>query len=351
MANESYQLPDLHTVLCFVEAARAEWPEGDDLADVDGVFENKRLSRKAFFREASHAILVAGVKVQTAWSWEKRATSTGFTWDDWATLATWSDADFERWCRRMAQELVAPQADLSRTFRHKWWSVLDLARYLAEFEGEREFRTHFFAGKTQGRELREADVLRLARIKRDEGRLSWIGHANRYFILRNLGGDFLKPDVWVEEFCRWYGDVSVAELADLLRAEEIHCGMFDACLWSYCVREIRQTSRLSAHFDMKLMDDRGETTGASVVTCTTGAFEEAVWEVEGIRVIVRDGVDSEVVAYDYQKAANKEWRVSELLSKRLAGPLDGREVAVVAGNGQRVHGGTLLRNVRDSYWQ
>lgn len=163
-----------------------------------------------------------------------------------------------------------------------------------------------------------------------------------------MGGDFLKPDVWVEEFCRWYGDVSVSELADLLRQEGISCGGFDACLWSYCVREIRETSRLSARFDMEFMDGGMESLDG---TSTISDFEEAVWEVEGIRVVVRGASDCEVRAYDYQNAANKEWRVNELLNKRVAGRLDGREVAVVAGDGQRPHGGTLLKTVRESYWQ
>ena len=350
MSDESHQLPSLRTVLSLVEMARAEWPQSDELANIDDATTSKPLSRNAFFGEAYHAILVAGVKVDTAWGWEAKAKSTGFA-RDWATLATWSDGDFRRWCRKMANELAAPQTDLSGKFRLKWWSILDLARYLAEFEDEREFRARFFEGKRQGRDLLDADVRRLARIKREEGRLSMIGHANRYFILRNLGGDFLKPDVWLEEFCRWYGDVSVGELAHLLRQEEVSCRRFDASLWSYCVREIRETSRLSAHFDMKFMDDRGGVTGSLEATTTIGAFEEAVWDVEGIRVVVRDGANSEVHAYDYQKAANKEWRVSELLDKRVARFLDGREVAMVAGNGQRPHGGTLLRTVRESYWQ
>ena len=347
MPDESSSLPNLRTVLCFVEAARAEWPESDQLANIDYAIENKRLSRRAFFHEASHAILAAGVKVEAAWGWEKRAASTGFP-EDWGALAKWSDGDFKDWCKKMARELATPQTDLSGKFRLKWWSILDLARYLAEFNDGREFRAHFFGGKKQGRDLREADVRRLAQIKRGEGRLSMIGHANRYFILRNMGGDFLKPDVWVEEFCRWYGDLSVPELADLLRQEGISCGRFDACLWSYCVREIRETSRLSARFDMEFMDGGIESLDE---TSTISDFEEAVWEVEGIRVVVRGASDCEVRAYDYQNAANKEWRVNELLNKRVAGRLDGREVAVVAGDGQRPHGGTLLKTVRESYWQ
>lgn len=347
MSDHSYPLPDLQTVLRFVAAARAEWPVDDALANVERVTKSKRLSRDAFFYEACHAILVAGVKVETAWGWEEKATATGFAWD-WATLATWSDRDFKGWCKEMAQQLAAPQTDLSGKFRSKWSSILDLARYLADFDDEKEFRACFFGGKARGNDLREEDVRRLAKIKRHKGRLSMIGHANRYFILRNLGGDFLKPDVWVEEFCRWYGDVSVGELAGLLRSEGIHCGRFDAHLWSYCVREIRETSRLSARFDMEFMGGiAGD--GSLEPTSTIQDFEKAVWEVEGVRVIVRDESHCEVGIYKYRNAANTEWRVNEWLSKRVAPLLDGREVVVVAGDGERAHGGTLLRTLRASY--
>ena len=130
----------------------------------------------------------------------------------------------------MAQELKTPQADLKGKFRLKWYSIWDLARYLKEFGSEDDFRNCFFDGKTQGQDLRKRHVIRLENIKRKSGRLSMIGPANRYFILRNLGGDFLKPDVWVKEFARWYGDLQVTQLASMLRQQGIHCGRFDVYL-------------------------------------------------------------------------------------------------------------------------
>ena len=154
----------------------------------------------------------------------------------------------------MAPELKTPQTDLAGKFRLKWCSIWDLARYLDQFASEGDFRDRFFDGKTQGRDLREMHVKRLAKIKGKSGRLSMIGPANRYFILRNLGGDFLKPDVWVKEFARWYG-VHVADLASMLRQQGIHCGRFDVYLWSYCAREVRKTCRLSGRFDKLFKPD------------------------------------------------------------------------------------------------
>ena len=163
--------------------------------------------------------------------------------------------DFTHWCKKMARELKKQQNDLAGKFRLKWYSIWDLARYLNQFASEDDFRDHFFDGKTQGRDLCEKHVKKLAKMKRESGRLSMIGHANRYFILRNLGGDFLKPDVWVKEFARWYGKGDVVELATMLRRQGIHCGRFDLYLWSYCEREVQKTSRLRGRFNQLFNTD------------------------------------------------------------------------------------------------
>ena len=238
-------LPELSTVLRKMEAAAAK---SGDQERLESVIKSKKLSRKTFFEKASWAILVTGVNEKGARRWKKKAASTGFP-KDWGTLAKWRRKDFNRWCKKMAPELKKPQADLTGKFRLKWWSIWDLARYLDHFASEVDFRGRLFDGKTQGRDLRKRHVKRLRKIKQESGRLSMIGHANRYFILRNMGGDFLKPDVWVKEFARWYGNVDVAELASMLRKQGIHRGQFDVYLWSYCARQVKQSSRLSDRFD------------------------------------------------------------------------------------------------------
>ena len=245
MAKARRNLPDLSTVLQKMEAAAAKSGRRERL---ESVIKSKKLSRKTFFKSASWAILVAGFKEKHARRWRKKAASTGFPLD-WGTLAKWSRKDFDRWCKKMAPQLRKPKVDLTGKFRLKWCAIWDLARYLDHFASEDGFRDHFFDGKTRGRDLRDKHVERLRKIKQETGRLSMIGHANRYFILRNMGGDFIKPDVWMKEFARWYGNVDVGELASMLRRQDIHCGRFDVYLWSYCVREVQETGRLSDRFD------------------------------------------------------------------------------------------------------
>lgn len=344
MSGESQELPTLATVFEGLQRAAGDVGEASEL---EVWAKSKELTRDAFFEQAHWAILVANASYETATTWKQKARSTGFPFD-WQDLRKWGDEEFDGWCRRMAKTLSSPREDLVGKFRDRWWSIWDLGWWLADFQDGHDFRARVFDGKTHGAELGEDDVLRLAAIWRG-GRLRMIGHANRYFVLRNLGGDFLKPDVWVQEFCRWYGDVDERELADSLRQEGISCGRFDAYLWSYCAREIRQASRLGACFDEMFMDGSGATEPVEEETVTVADFEDAVWEIEGIRVVVRDWSGGRIRGYGYERAARESWRVSEFLDKRIGPVADSREVVVVDGGGLRPHGLTLLRNVRASY--
>ena len=333
------ELPSLERLLAFFEAK--ENPDGRH--ELELAISSKRLTRTRFFDAASWAILVSGFKrTITHTIWEK-AVACGFP-ADWKVLGEWGDDDFDGWCKSMATQLVPPRTDLSGKFRDKWWAIWDLAWYLLQFDTAESFRAHFFDGKSEGRDLTDRDVSRLKEIKDDEGRLSMIGEANRYFVLRNLGGDFLKPDVWIRAFCEWYGDVTVSELAGMLKDCGIRCGRFDAYCWSYCEREVHDTGRLASHFD--------ELFGGGVGVFDDGdvaALEESVWLVEGIRLVVRERGSTRVSTYHYKRAANQDWTLSYLISKRIQPLLADFEVTCIGGDGCEVHGRTLLRTIWTSY--
>ena len=341
-------LPPLNVILGHFEESCA----ADGTHDLSWAQTSKELSRDSFYDAGAWAILVSGVKWATAQSWARKAQQTGFPWssDGWRTLNDWSDADFASWCKAMAAELATPQSDLSGRFRDKWWWIWDLGWYLAQFETEAAFREHFFAGKGQGRELNDDDIGRLARIKRTEWpRLGGIDVANRYFILKNLGGDFLKPDVWINAFCEWYGKVEVGELADMLREQGIHCGKFDAYCWAYCEREVRKSSLLAAHLNARF-DVDVDAAPALVSGPTVAEFEGSVWRVEGIRLVIRDESDAAIAApYDYVRAATESDTVASWLDRRVLPSLESREVIVLKGDGAEPAGQTKLRTVRESY--
>ena len=230
--------PTLHDVVGLLKKSVA--PEDD-------VWSSKELTRSAFFQEAHWAILVAGMRFATADTWWEKAKECGFVFD-WRSLSAWSDDELNSWCKRMASTLVQPQDDLAGRFRKRWWDIHDLSRYLASFESETEFRAHCFNGKEQGGYLTDDDYHTLFRVKRRDGRLHGIGPASIWFIMRNLGGDFLKPDTWIKAFAAWYGK-SVPQLAHALRDAGIHCGEFDIYCWRYCEKHVRLAKHLPAHFD------------------------------------------------------------------------------------------------------
>ncbi|MFQ2214321.1 hypothetical protein [Aeromonas dhakensis] len=82
---------------------------------------------------------------------------------------------------------------------------------------------------------------------------------------------------------------------------------------------------------------------------TVEELEEAIWEIEGIRVIIRAPEGQVVDDYGYQNAAYQTWNVKKFLDDRVRPCVPGYEVMVIQGNGEEPHNRTLLRNVRPTY--
>ena len=247
--------PTLHAVLGLFEGQVSdntrEW--------LERACTNKELTRDAFFEAAYWAILVANMNVATAQQWENKASACGFPFS-WRELGDWNDDDgkFDGWCKKMARELVAPKDDLDGVFRERWRGIWNVGWRLAQFEGDAAFRKAYFDGKKNGAELTDEDFHRLQRIKarsrrrtagRGVGALYRIGDVSIYFILRNLGGNFLKPDTWIIAFADWFGRYNVSQLALALQADDIHCGRFDAYCWEYCSSHLGRASDLPEHFN------------------------------------------------------------------------------------------------------
>lgn len=287
MAKKTSYLPNLGEIMHFLQQNTYHSTQ------LEKAIGSGELNRDAFFEEASWAILVSNTSASVAKIWDQKAQSTGFP-DHWETLAIWGDQEFDNWCKKMGAVLETPRDDLVGMFRNRWRSIWDLACWIDEFLDDEDFCSTVFGGKRKGKHLNDDDILRLISIKKS-GRLRMIGHANRYFILRNLGGDFLKPDVWIEAFCKWYGDLTVGELARKLRHEGIHCGRFDAYLWNYCSREVKDSKRLGVWFDELTLGDGSLSTYASKDSMSVREFEEAIWNLEGIRLLVRAPKDTRLL--------------------------------------------------------
>lgn len=78
-------------------------------------------------------------------------------------------------------------------------------------------------------------------------------------------------------------------------------------------------------------------------------FEDKVWEVEGVRIVLHAGNDVEVKDYEYKKAADESWRITELGEKRIGKHLGGLTYTTIQGDGEQPHGRVILRTIRNGY--
>lgn len=82
---------------------------------------------------------------------------------------------------------------------------------------------------------------------------------------------------------------------------------------------------------------------------TVREFEEAVWRVEGIRIVVRADPNDKVILYYYERAAPKNFTVQKWIDGRVDAKVGGREVVVIDGTGHIPPGHTHLETVWSSY--
>ena len=88
----------------------------------------------------------------------------------------------------------------------------------------------------------EAHVKHLTALK-----LPWVRETNARFIIRNLGGEDLKPDRWIVKLM----EVFQSDRAEFVAAaEELgwRLGYLDLVLWRYCVQEIKRVRLTHDHF-------------------------------------------------------------------------------------------------------
>lgn len=78
-------------------------------------------------------------------------------------------------------------------------------------------------------------------------------------------------------------------------------------------------------------------------------IEQAVFELDEIRIVIRAGSTSQLGSYQYARKAAENASVSEWLEQRIKPAINGHGVVVVDGNGNIPHGRTRLSTVRASY--
>jgi hypothetical protein len=66
--------------------------------------------------------------------------------------------------------------------------------------------------------------------------LPQIGPITRYHLARNLGMDFIKPDIWMDRLTAKFGYNNPVEMCEVIRKHrpEWRLGTIDVILWRYC---------------------------------------------------------------------------------------------------------------------
>ena len=78
-------------------------------------------------------------------------------------------------------------------------------------------------------------------------------------------------------------------------------------------------------------------------------FERAVWELEGVRIVIRASAQDEVGDYDFRKAANAGSTLATFIGNRVRPRIENKEVVAIAGTGEIVHAATHMENIRAIY--
>lgn len=195
----------------------------------------KYVSRKNFFEQAVWAIWGAGKSSNAAETFLKRAEENGFSWD-FATVSSWDRRHLLRFMKKLHGRPVREGA------RKRWEAVYNIAREINTYPTEADFRKSFFNGKVKSADLDKNDVKSL--INRH---FPFIREANANFILRNIGGEFIKCDRWMDAFLRYY-KISLDDLEKRIQTLNITLGLFDVVLWAYCKRFVKDVKRFRKHF-------------------------------------------------------------------------------------------------------
>jgi hypothetical protein len=78
-------------------------------------------------------------------------------------------------------------------------------------------------------------------------------------------------------------------------------------------------------------------------------IEQAIFELEEIRIVIRADSNGQLGSYQYARKAAENASVSEWLEQRVKPIINGHGVVVVDGNGNIPHGRTRLSTLRASY--
>ncbi len=195
----------------------------------------KKISRSSFFEAAVFAIWVSGLKRKSVESFLKRAEVHGFSWD-YRKMANITTKNWSIFKQNLHEQPV------SNIVNGKWDSIRQISKKLLQFKNETDFRNEWFSQKTLSSRLNNNDIDNLKKMK-----LGYIGPANSHFIIRNMGGEALKCDRWIEAFLNYF-QISQQQLIKRLDKTSIAVGLFDLVVWAYCEKHVKKVKNFNSHF-------------------------------------------------------------------------------------------------------
>lgn len=78
-------------------------------------------------------------------------------------------------------------------------------------------------------------------------------------------------------------------------------------------------------------------------------FEQRVWQVDRMRIVIRAPVQATVDDFNWTNRANQGMTVTEYIETRINVRIGDLEGIIIGGNGKQPRGNTLIGNVRLSY--
>ncbi len=187
----------------------------------------KRVSGRVLFEQYAWALLVSGISRRSARTWTDR---TKF----WRVFTLSS-------CRRYPAAQLIRKVGIARgnKFGKKLMAIHALGRSVAGLP-PRHVAARYLGGETRTSKLGEQH----ARILIDE--LPLIQMTSARFIIRNLGGELIKDDRWLEAIRKYFG-CSYADFEDAGRSLGWKLGKVDLVVWCYCEQEIKSTRWVTRH--------------------------------------------------------------------------------------------------------
>lgn len=199
---------------------------------------NKTISREEYFQQIVWVVWVTGMSRKAAQTFMDNNKKV-FASINYANFGSLNHLQLTEFMVNIHGEPARDRA------KKKWKAIHHIARWLAEFPSEEDFRNKVFQGKTKGSELDKTDINKLINFRHP-----FIGRANAHYLIKNLGGESLKEDRWIASFLEW-GGLSIDELESRLNSLIIPLGFFDNVMWSYCEKKVGQTNLLDSHFSNK----------------------------------------------------------------------------------------------------